>query len=56
VIVIWVPATLIVPVRAGPLNESTANPIAPLTLPEVAVVIVIHGTALDADQLQPEGA
>jgi hypothetical protein len=56
VIVIWVPATLIVPVRAGPLSGSTVKPNAPLPLPDVAVVNVIHGTSLEAVHAQPAGA
>jgi hypothetical protein len=54
--VICVPATLIVPVRAGPDRTSTEKPKAPLPLPDVAVVNVIHGTSLDADHEHPAGA
>ena len=56
VMVIFVPATLIVPVLAGPLSGSTAKPNAPLPLPEVAVVSVIHWTSADTFQAHPDGA
>jgi hypothetical protein len=46
------PATLMVPLRAGPLSGSTLNPNAPGPLPLVAVVNVIHGTLLETDQAQ----
>lgn len=47
------PATLMLPLRAGPLSGSTLNPNAPEPLPLVAVVTVIHGTLLETDQAQP---
>ncbi len=47
------PATLMLPLRAGPLSGSTLNPNAPDPLPLVAVVTVIHGTLLETDQAQP---
>ena len=53
VTVTCVPATLMVPLRAGPLSGSTLNPNAPEPLPLVAVDTVIHGTLLETDQAQP---
>jgi hypothetical protein len=53
--VICVPATLIVPLRAGPVSAATVKVMPPFPLPAVAPLSVIQGTSLDAVHPQPTG-
>ena len=50
------PATVTVPVRAGPSVAATCKATAPGPLPVAPAVSEIHGTPLWAVQLQPAGA
>ena len=47
------PSTVTVPVRAGPSDALTLNPIVPGPLPAGPDVIAIHASLLRADQEQP---